>query len=96
MYNELISELDAIRREGNNMLFIAKRSTQAAGESLKKLKDHIAKVPFKSEPEEIRFFKEIKPGFHSYLVYWTAVLGIELRRPLFIQTASKNSVEFSG
>lgn len=49
--------------------------------SLEQLKVVVIKTNFKSQLEEIKFFKEIKPLFFSKLIYQTKVLNIETKRP---------------
>lgn len=48
---------------------------------LNELKDFIVCYEFKSEVEEIRFFKEIKPKIWSKLIYYMSVYKIEINRP---------------
>ena len=47
--------------------------------SLEQLKVVVIKTNFKSQLEEIKFFKEIKPLFFSKLIYQTKVLNIETK-----------------
>ncbi|MBC5838840.1 RteC domain-containing protein [Flavobacterium muglaense] len=49
--------------------------------SLEQLKVLVIKTNFKSEHEEIKFFKEVKPLLFSKLIYQTKVLNIETKRP---------------
>lgn len=50
-------------------------------DALKKLKAFILKYKFKSESEEIEFFKYIKPHFLSKTIYFNKVFTIEMKRP---------------
>jgi len=45
------------------------------------LKKFIKSYKFRNESEEIRFFKEIKPGFFSNLIFYKKVYNLELSRP---------------
>ncbi|MFC4740259.1 RteC domain-containing protein [Flavobacterium ponti] len=45
------------------------------------LKKIITKNNFKSEQEEILFFKEIKPQFTSKLIYYNMIYKIEMKKP---------------
>jgi len=45
------------------------------------LKKFIKTYKFRNEAEEIRFFKEIKPGFFSNLIFYRKVYNLELSRP---------------
>lgn len=47
-----------------------------------KLKKFILSYEFKSESEEIEFFKEIKPRIFCRLIYYRKVYNIEMNRPL--------------
>jgi hypothetical protein len=48
---------------------------------LKQLKVHVTENDFRSQSEEIKFFKDIKPSIHAQLIYFTQVADIELKRP---------------
>jgi predicted nucleic-acid-binding protein len=49
---------------------------------LSKLKDFVLNNTFKDEEEEIQFFKEIKPGIFSQLIYHVKINNIESKRPI--------------
>ncbi|WP_423820438.1 RteC domain-containing protein [Salinimicrobium sp. TIG7-5_MAKvit] len=49
--------------------------------TLSVLKDHIEKEDFENVPDEIEFFKNIKPCPMSYLIYFTEMRSCELRKP---------------
>ena len=49
--------------------------------SIANLKKVITKSNFKSDTEEIQFFKEFKPQFTSKLIYYNMVYKIEMKRP---------------
>lgn len=48
---------------------------------LNQLKEFVVKYDFKSEEEEILFFKEQKPKIWSKLIYYLSVYKIEINRP---------------
>jgi len=50
-------------------------------DAFKGLKSFISKYSFKDDPEEIRFFKELKPRLFSQLVYYNKIYNIEMRIP---------------
>lgn len=50
--------------------------------SLSKLKDDVETYPFKDEPEEIEFFKHVKPSFFQWQIYYTELYTIETGFPL--------------
>jgi hypothetical protein len=45
------------------------------------LRKIISKSNFKTDTEEIHFFKEVKPQFSSKLIYYNMVYKIEMKRP---------------
>lgn len=49
--------------------------------SIANLKKCVLGSKFKSESEEIQFFKEVKPQFTSKLIYYNMVYKIEMKRP---------------
>ena len=52
--------------------------TLKAKENLKKI---VLKNQFKSQNEEIHFFKDLKPQFTSKLIYYNMIYKIEMKRP---------------
>jgi len=50
--------------------------------TLSKLKNFVLNNTFKDEEEEILFFKEIKPGIFSQLIYQVKINNIESKRPM--------------
>ena len=82
MYDALIEGLHAICNEETDIIQRAKRSARKCMDAMQELREHIIANPFSTATEEIAFFKETKPMFHSHLAYWMRVLDIELNRPL--------------
>ena len=62
----------------NQSLLISNRLDDLFGQ----LKDFILQYQFKTEEEEILFFKEIKPRIHCKLIYYRKIYNIELNRPI--------------
>lgn len=60
---------------------MAEESLQVSLEALQKLRVFISKYKFRSEAEEIEFFKHIKPQFLSRVIYYNKIYQIETRRP---------------
>lgn len=52
-----------------------------AKKEIEKLKQHVYRHEFKSEEEEIQFFKYIKPQFAAPILYSTFIIRIETKRP---------------
>lgn len=78
---ELEEQLKFISLENDNSLTSAELSFDISKKILRNLKTFIIKYKFKSVAEEIVFFKELKPLFHSKLIYHLMVYNIETRRP---------------
>jgi len=78
---ELENKLNIIELECNSLLKRSELSFYLTKEIIEKLKDFIIKYKFKSEAEEIRFFKEIKPQFTSKRIYHLMVYNIETKTP---------------
>lgn len=49
---------------------------------LERLKTFALKYKFGSKQEEIEFFRDIKPRFSSWLIYYNEVYSLELNRPV--------------
>src|SRR5690606_42106192 len=49
--------------------------------TIKSLRIILLKTKFKTDAEEIKFFKEIKPQFTSKLIYYNTIFKIEMKRP---------------
>lgn len=81
LLNELEEQLKFISLETDNPLASAELSIQVCQKILTSVKAFIAKYKFKSEAEEIHFFKEIKPLFCSKLFYHISIYNIETRKP---------------
>lgn len=67
-------EIDDQVKKCENAIYIILKSI----ESVKKL---VTKNSFKSDLEEIIFFKELKPQFTSKLIYYNMLYKIEMKRP---------------
>lgn len=81
LHKELNSELQTIDLEETNTINKAQKSIVCIRAALCKLKSFVLNYSFKSEAEEIHFFKEIKPEFFSKLIYFVKISNIESRRP---------------
>lgn len=70
-----------IELEANGVLELAKLSYQAVEAAMVQLKAFIITYTFKDEAEEIYFFRELKPGFYSRLIYYIRLFEIETNKP---------------
>ncbi|MDD3323085.1 MAG: RteC domain-containing protein [Paludibacter sp.] len=79
---ELNVKLQAIDLEESSIISKAQKSILCIKDALSKLKTFILNYTFVSEEEEILFFKEIKPGILSQLIYFVKINNIESKRPM--------------
>ncbi len=59
----------------------ANAGIEIANDSLSKLKEIVEQEDFENVPEEIDFFKHIKPCPMSYLIYFSEMRSCESRKP---------------
>lgn len=79
---ELNSKLHAINIEETDLILKAQKSIICIRDILNKLRTFIVSCPFKTEEEEIHFFKVIKPEIVSQLIYHVKIHNFESKRPL--------------
>jgi hypothetical protein len=82
LHKELSYKLQAIDLEETNSINKAQKSIFGIKDALCRLKVFIHEYQFKNEEEEIYFFKEIKPGILSQLIYNIKINNIESKRPM--------------
>ena len=78
----LNTQLQQIDLEETNLIVKAQKSIMDIKSALSKLKTYVLNYTFKNEEEEILFFKEIKPGILSQLIYNVKLNNIESKRPM--------------
>lgn len=81
MLINLNEQLNFIDLEIDNSIKKCEKAIEIILASIANLKKVILKSNFKSDLEEIHFFKDIKPQFTSRLVYYNAVYNIETKKP---------------
>jgi len=79
--DEIEKQIKQIERDEKNEIAKSTRILKFLESKLAELKKFIVKYDFKSEEEEILFFKEIKPKIVSKLIYYMSVHKIEINRP---------------
>lgn len=82
--NKLIilnEQLNFIDLEIDNSIAKCEKAIEVILASIANLKKYTSKNIFKTDTEEIHFFKEIKPQFTSKLIYYNMVYKIEMKRP---------------
>lgn len=81
LYHELDEQLNFIHLETDDPLKEAELSSQVIVNALEQLKKIIRKNKFRTQGEEIRFFKHTKPQFLSKLIFHISVYNIHSRMP---------------
>ena len=79
---DLDKQLQIIDIEETNIIRKAHKSITSIKSTLTELKNFVLNYSFKSEEEEIQFFKEIKPGVFSQRIYHVKINNIESKRPM--------------
>ncbi len=81
LLKSLNEQLNFIDLEIDNPILKCEKAIEIILGSISNLKKVISKTNFKTDTEEIVFFKEFKPQFTSKLVYYNMVYKIEMKRP---------------
>lgn len=81
LYQEMMTQLQRIAVTEDYELQKAEQSFHIVDTTMIKLRKYIADYSFRDDAEEIRFFKEVKPRFHSELVYLAELIHIETNKP---------------
>lgn len=79
---ELEEKLNKINYDYDNPIDMCNKSIETVVSHLKQLKAFVLENHFKSQEEEIYFFKKIKPKFTSKLIYFKKIKKLESRKPL--------------
>ncbi|WP_262732680.1 RteC domain-containing protein [Gaetbulibacter sp. NE] len=77
----LNEQLNFINLEIDDPIEQCEKSIEIIVLTVENLKTQISKKKFKSQEEEIKFFKEIKPQFTSKLIYYNKIYKIETKKP---------------
>ena len=78
----LNSQLQKIDLEESNSIIKAQKSIGCIKCALNKIRTFVLNYTFNNEEEEILFFKEIKPGIFSQLIYHVKINNIESKKPM--------------
>lgn len=79
--NNLEEHLHFLEIENNNWLNISQEALEVILAVLEKIKKKAIHHQFRSQNEEIDFFKKTKPKFVSKLIYYNEIYKIETRKP---------------
>lgn len=77
----LNEQLNFIDLEIDNTITKCEKAIEIIITAIGNVKKNVVKTNFKSDSEEIHFFKDIKPQFTSKLIYYNMVYKIEMKRP---------------
>ena len=78
-----------LRNLEHSNLNVLKKSLEASlvlGDAFQRLRDFITSYTFKTEAEEIEFFKVVKPRLYHRLIYYRKVYNIEMNRPVGVES----------
>lgn len=78
---ELNEQLNFIDLEIDNQIKKCENAIDIILKSINAIKKIVSKSSFKTDQEEIIFFKEIKPLFTSKLIFYKMVYKIEMKKP---------------
>jgi hypothetical protein len=81
LLSDLNEQLNFIDLEIDNPIKKCEKAIEVSIKAFDSLKKLMMKLGFKSNDEEIIFFKEIKPQFLSKFIYYNAIYKIETRKP---------------
>lgn len=79
--DEIDKQIKKIERNEKNEITKSVQILMFLENKLEELKNFVVQYDFKTEEEEILFFKEIKPKIISKLIYYMSVHKIEINRP---------------
>ena len=81
LFSNLNEQLNFIDLEIDNQIKKCENAIDIILKSIINVKKIVAKNNFKTETEEILFFKELKPLFTSKLIYYNMIYKIEMKKP---------------
>ncbi len=81
LLSALNDQLSFIDLEIDNQTLRCEKALEIILKTIETLRSILLKTKFKTDAEEIKFFKEIKPQFTSKLIYYNTLFKIEMKRP---------------
>ena len=81
LLNNLNEQLNFIDLEIDDTIQQCEQAINVILKSINTIRKSIIKQNFKTEIEEIKFFKEVKPQFTSKLIYYNRIYKIERKKP---------------
>lgn len=83
---EIKKRLEKLESSDLNILKKSLEASLVLGDAFQRLREFISNYTFKNEPEEIEFFKIIKPRLYYRLIYYRKVYNIEMNRPVGVES----------
>ncbi|WP_298152250.1 RteC domain-containing protein [Flavobacterium sp.] len=81
LISELEAQLKLIHSESDDPIEYAEQAIKVVISLLEKLKTFFMKHRFESKLEEVIFFRDIKPQFASWLIYYNDIYNITTNKP---------------
>ena len=81
LLTNLNDQLSFIDLEIDNQSLRCEKALEIILNTIKSLRIILTKTKFKTDIEEIKFFKEVKPQFTSKLIYYNVLYKIEMKKP---------------
>ncbi|MCL9806968.1 RteC domain-containing protein [Flavobacterium amniphilum] len=81
LLTDLNEQLNFIDLEIDNEIKRCEKAIEIILNAKENLRNIVLKNQFKSQDDEIQFFKEIKPQFTSKIIYYNTILKIEMKKP---------------
>ncbi|MEQ3498349.1 RteC domain-containing protein [Tenacibaculum sp. SSH1-16] len=89
--NNLNSALDFLEAETEDILIKAEEGIKITKRALMHVRKDVIKRSFKTQEDEIYFFKNIKPQIYSKLIYYVKLFNIENKRP---RSSNKSQIKY--
>ncbi len=82
IYYEMNEKLDGLNIEFEHLLQQCEKAVHVVKDALWEVKDMVRSNPFKTEIDQISFYKDTSPYFYAKHIYYVAIYNIETARPI--------------
>lgn len=90
---QLTAELEQILQGEGEMNVKAKKAAKLIRNTLSSFRNQIREQGFRSDDDEIYFFKNIKPKIHAYLIFYSILSEIETNKYHMTEDELKNFID---
>lgn len=90
---QLTAELEQILQGEGEMNVKAKKAAKLIRNTLSSFRNQIREHGFRSDDDEIYFFKNIKPKIHAYLIFYSILSEIETNKYHMTEEELKNFID---